>query len=95
MESGHPARASTGPLPPDPMSDACARFFRTHAELWRFIGFVSDLALRVDDMARLASEAVPPGVSGRPVGGGAHVPSAEAQWPARCGASATSSCTWS
>ncbi len=77
MESGHPARASTGPLPPDPMSDACARFFRTHAELWRFIGFVSDLALRVDDMARLASEAVPPGVSGRPVGGGAHVPSAE------------------
>ncbi len=77
MESGHPASASTGPLPPDPMSDACARFFRTHAELWRFIGFVSDLALRVDDLARLASEAVPPGVSGRPVGGGAQVPSAE------------------
>ncbi len=77
MESGHSASASTAPLPPDPMSDACARFFRTHAELWRFIGFVSDLALRVDDMARLASEAVPPGVSGRPVGGGAQVPSAE------------------
>jgi hypothetical protein len=77
MESGHPAIASAGPLPPDPMSDACARFFRTHAELWRFIGFVSDLALRVDDMARLASDAVPPGVSGRPVGGGAHMPSAE------------------
>ena len=77
MESGHPVGAATAPLPPDPMSDACARFFRTHAELWRFIGFVSDLALRVDDMARLASEAVPPGVSGRPVGGGAQLPSAE------------------
>ncbi|MBM3546241.1 MAG: hypothetical protein FJX54_04770 [Alphaproteobacteria bacterium] len=78
MESGHSPIAAAGPLPPDPMSDACARFFRTHAELWRFIGFVSDLALRVDDMARLASEAVPPGVSGRPVGGGAaQMPSAE------------------
>lgn len=77
MESGHRDGASAGPLPPDPMSDACARFFRTHAELWRFIGFISDLALRVDDMARLASEAVPPGVSGRPVGGGARLPSAE------------------
>ncbi|MSP48838.1 MAG: hypothetical protein EXQ95_05875 [Alphaproteobacteria bacterium] len=74
MESG----ASSSSLPPDPMSDACARFYRTHAELWRFIGFVSDLALRVDDMARLASEAVPPGVSGRPVGGGAQqTPSTE------------------
>ncbi|MBM3533329.1 MAG: hypothetical protein FJX60_09885 [Alphaproteobacteria bacterium] len=77
MENGRAGIASAGPLPPDPMSDACARFFRAHAELWRFIGFVSDLALRVDDMARLASEAVPPGVSGRPVGGGAHAPSAE------------------
>ncbi|MBL8691214.1 MAG: hypothetical protein JNL04_19060 [Rhodospirillaceae bacterium] len=77
MESGHPGHATTGPPPPDPMSDACARFFRTHAELWRFIGFVSDLALRVDDMARLAVDAVPPGVSGRPVGGGAQVPASE------------------
>ncbi len=62
----------TGPIPPDPMSDACARFFRSHVELWRFIGFVSDLALRVDDMARIAQEALPPGVSGRPAGGGAN-----------------------
>jgi hypothetical protein len=82
MESGHSphataGHATTGPLPPDPMSDACARFFRTHAELWRFIGFVSDLALRVDDMARLAADAVPPGVSGRPVGGGAQVSASE------------------
>jgi hypothetical protein len=77
MESANGGRASTGPLPPDPMSDACARFFRAHGELWRFIGFVSDLALRVDDMARLASEAVPPGVSGRPVGGGAQASSPE------------------
>ena len=59
----------TGPIPPDPMSDPCARFFRAHVELWRFIGFVSDLALRVDDMARIAAEALPPGISGRPAGG--------------------------
>lgn len=77
LESGYRSGASAGPLPPDPMSDACARFFRTHAELWRFIGFISDLALRVDDMARLASEAVPAGVSGRPVGGGAQTSSIE------------------
>lgn len=77
MESGHPLAAVAGPAPPDPMSDACARFFHAHVELWRFISFVSDLALRVDDMARLASEAVPPGVSGRPVGGGAQAGGAE------------------
>ena len=77
MESGQPPAPMAGPAPPDPMSDACARFFHAHVELWRFIGFVSDLALRVDDMARLASEAVPPGVSGRPVGGGAQAQASE------------------
>jgi len=71
MDLSQPVNPASGPLPPDPMSDACARFFQAHMELWRFIGFVSDLALRVDDMAKLATEAVPPGVSGRPVGGGA------------------------
>jgi hypothetical protein len=67
--SSEPGLRVSGPIPPDPMSDACARFFQAHVELWRFIGFVSDLALRVDDMARLAADALPPGVSGRPAGG--------------------------
>jgi len=63
------AHRTSAPIPPDPMSDACARFFRGHVELWRFIGFVSDLALRVDDMARIAADALPIGISGRPAGG--------------------------
>ncbi|MBI1774495.1 MAG: hypothetical protein HYR63_04025 [Proteobacteria bacterium] len=71
---GESRGAKSGLIPPDPMSDACARFFRSHVELWRFIGFVSDLALRVDDMARIAADALPPGVSGRPAGGANSAP---------------------
>src|SRR5260221_5829752 len=63
------APRTSAPIPPDPMSDACARFFRGHVELGRLMGFVSDLALRVDDMARIAADALPAGISGRPAGG--------------------------
>src|SRR5687768_14965729 len=45
-------------VPPEVMTDPCRRFFITHHQLLRFIEFISHLALRSDEGARRAAEAL-------------------------------------
>ena len=42
--------------PPDPMSEPCSRFFRDHWELMNFIAYVTQLATRADEGAKITAE---------------------------------------
>jgi hypothetical protein len=54
---------------PDAATDACARFATDHVRLMSFVGFVSGLALRADEVRRIAAEALAGGdrIAGREV----------------------------
>ena len=45
-------------IPPDPMTEACLRFFRDHWQLQHFIGFISSLATGADKRSTIAAKAL-------------------------------------